>query len=223
MINAQHLAEIESEGRRLVQAARRDPNRVVPQYPSWTLADLVVHTASVHALGALVCRDLPAERVSRPRLPPGEDALEWFERNLVDLLEVLSRADPDSLCWGFGTGSNVKRWQTRMVVETGVHRWDACQSFGDGADLTELVAESGLEEFSRMWFPILSDVQTLQVTATDLGQDLVFGDGVPTASIEGTASEIYLSLMSRPSPVVLPADWTTALQTLPPPPENDPA
>lgn len=218
MITAENLAEIESEGRRLLEAARRDPNRAVPQYPSWTLADLAAHTASVHALAALVCRDLPTERVSRPRLPPGKDALDWFEQNHADLLEVLRRADPKSPCWGFGPGSNVNRWKDRIVVETGVHRWDAHQALGERGDLTEMVARSGLEEFAGMWFPMLPDVQTLHVTAMDLGQDFVFGDGVPAVFIEGTASDIYLSLMSRPSAVVLPGDWAKALEALPPPP-----
>ena len=37
-----------AEGRRLRQTAERDLDRVIPQYPAWTLRDLVVHTASIH-------------------------------------------------------------------------------------------------------------------------------------------------------------------------------
>lgn len=218
MVDAVKLAAIESEGRRLLEAARQDPGRTVPFYPQWSLTDLAAHTGSVHALAARVVRDLATERVTRPILPPGRDALDWYDQNLTELIAVLRHADPNAPCWGFRNISCVDHWLHRMLVETGVHRWDAEQAFGDQGDLTKLVAESGLDEFERMWLPLAGDVQTIRVHATDLSREWIYGEGTPTDSVEGTASDIYLALMTRPSPVTLPEDWAAACASLPPPP-----
>lgn len=107
-----------------------------------------------------------------------------------------------------------------MVIETGIHRWDAYQAFGEEDRLTDLVARTGLEEFPHMWLPQLGEVQTLQVTATDLGKTWVYGEGDPTASVEGTASNLYLRLVARPSPVEMPEDWSRAVDGLAPPPKR---
>ncbi len=218
-VDAEKLASVASEGRRILEAARRDPGRTVPFYPQWTLNDLVTHTASIHALATRAVRDLPAERVSRPRLPDDVEPIEWYRKNLDGLIEAFQEADSTAPVWGFGGGSTVSHWLTRMVVETGVHRWDAEQAFGEEGDLTPIVARTGMDEFTTMWFPLVTDAQVLQATATDTGQTWVYGHGEPTASIEGTESDIYLALMTRPSRVVLPEDWARAAANLPLPPE----
>ena len=104
MLSAESLASIESEGRRLGLTVRRDPDRPVPQYPDWTLADLASHVASIHGRTTVVIRDLPTERVSAPRLPEGADPLEWYEETLDRMLAVLRDADPAAACWGFWPG-----------------------------------------------------------------------------------------------------------------------
>ena len=71
-----------------------------------------------------------------------------------------------------------------------------------------------------MWLPHLGDVKPLSVTATDLGETWVYGDGEVTTSVEGTASDLYLRLVSRLSPVELPDDWTAAVDGLAPPPKR---
>jgi uncharacterized protein (TIGR03083 family) len=217
---AEHLAGIESEGRRLASAARRDPDRSVPQYPDWTLADLVSHTASIHGRTALICRDLPTERISAPTLPEGQDVIDWYEETLDNVLDALRETDPTSRCWAFGPEPNVGFWERRMVIETGIHRWDAYQAFGEEDRLTDLVARCGLDEFADMWLPQLGEVRTLRVTATDLGDTWALGEGDPTASVEGTASDLYLRLVARPSPVDLPEDWAQAVDGLAPPPKR---
>lgn len=220
MLSAENLAGIESEGRRLGQAARRDPGLPVPQYPDWTLADLASHTASIHGRTVQICKELPTERISAPRLPDGKDPIDWYEETLDDMLAVLTEADPNTACWGFWPNPNLGFWERRMVIETGVHRWDAFGAFGEEDRLTDLVARSGLDEFGDMWLPRLGEVQTLRVTADDFERSWVFGDGDPTASVQGTASDIYLRLVSRPSPVELPDDWTRAVDGLGPPPKR---
>lgn len=219
MLSAENLASIESEGRRLVQAVRRDPDRPVPQYPDWTLTDLASHTASIHGRTALVCTEFPTERVSSPTVPDGADVLDWYDETLDGLLAVLTDADPTRPCWGFLADNSVGLWERRMVVETGVHRWDAYQALHEEDRLTDHVARNGLDEFTDMWLPRLEGVQPLRVTATDLGRTWTYG-GETGRDVEGTASDIFLRLMARPSPVELPDDWAAAVDALAPPPKR---
>lgn len=219
MLSAENLASIESEGRRLLTAARRNPARPVPQYPDWVLADLVNHTAAMHGRTTLVVTELPAERISSPGLPDGADPLDWYEETLEGMLAALTEADPSSECWGFVPDATVASWEKRMVVETGVHRWDAYQALGDEDRLTDLVGVTGLDEFAEMWLPRL-EVRPLRLTATDVERTWTLGDGEPRASVEGTVSDLYLRLMSRPSQVDLPSDWAAAVDGLAPPPKR---
>jgi uncharacterized protein (TIGR03083 family) len=214
---AENLSSIESEGRRLGAYARREPGRLVPQYPGWTLADLVSHTASIHGRTTQIVTELPAERIPAPRLPDGMDVVDWYDDTLDEMLAALRSADPATPCWGFGASPCVGFWETRMVIETGVHRWDAAQAFGEEDRLIDNVARSGLDEFEDMWLPQLGDVQTLAAVATDMDQTWVFGHGEPQATVEGSASDIYLRVIARPSPVELPDDWSAAVGGLAPP------
>ncbi len=218
MLSAANLESITSEGRRLVAAVRRDPARPVPQYPGWTLTDLASHTGSVHARTVLVCRERPRERVSAPRLPDGEDAADWLETNLEEMVAALRTSDPSTPVWAFGQEEpTIGFWERRMVIETGVHRWDASDAFDEADGLTAHVASAGLDEFAGMWVSRLGDVPTLEILATDLRESWRYGTGEPTVRVEGTASDLYLRLMARRSPVELPAAWAAAVDGLPPP------
>lgn len=220
MLSAENLASIESEGRRLGNYVLREPDRPVPQYPEWTIADLAEHTGSIHARTTLLVTDLPTERISAPSKPQGRDVADWYVESLEAMLAAIREADPTSLCWGFGSNPCVGFWERRMVIETGVHRWDAAQAFGEEDRLIDNVARSGLDEFEDMWLPRLGEVSVLALTATDMDGSWVFGDGGPHSTVEGTASDLYLRLMARPSPVTLPADWAAAVDGLPPPPKR---
>jgi hypothetical protein len=108
-----------------------------------------------------------------------------------------------------------------MVIEPGLHRWDADQAFAEESGLGNLVALSGLNEFTDMWLPRLPELPVLEVKAEDLGRTWVFGSGgSPLRTVSGTASDIYLRLMSRPSPVEMPRPWAVALDALEPPPKR---
>ena len=220
MLLAENLASIESEGRRLSRAAHSSPDGGVPQYPDWTLRDLASHTASIHGRTVLICRELPTERISAPRLPDGMDPIDWFDETLEELLDALRDMDPDTPCWAFGPEQKLGFWEQRMVIETGVHRWDAEQAVGRDEKLTDHVVSSGLDEFPLMWKPHLGELPTIELIATDLDRTWVYGDGDPDHKIEAAGSDIYLRLVSRPSPVELPAPWSKAVDGLAPPPKR---
>lgn len=220
MLSAENLASIESEGRRLAAAARVDPQREVPQYPGWTLSDLASHTASIHGRTTLICRELPEERISAPRLPEGKDPVDWYEETLEDMLGALREMDPETRVWGFVPEPTLGFWENRMVIETGVHRWDAEQGTERDEKLTDLVARRGLDEFGVMWLPMLGEVTTLECVASDFDESWIYGEADPVNTVEGTASDLYLRLVSRRSPVELPQDWAEAVDALKPPPKR---
>ena len=220
MLSASNLESIQSEGQRFVEAVRRDPDAPVPQYPGWSLSDLASHTASVHGRSVIICEELPAERVSAPRLPGGMSAIDWCEMTLARMVEAFRVADSTTPVWAFGPDQNIGFWENRMVIETGVHRWDADQAHGDPDPLTSHVAVAGLDEFADMWLPHLGEVHALETYATDLDRSWKFPEGQSNVTLSAPASDIYLALLGRSSPVTLPDEWHLAVHSLAPPPKR---
>jgi uncharacterized protein (TIGR03083 family) len=201
----------------MIEVARRDPGRDVPQYPEWTMNDLMAHTASILGRTAIVCREKLQERAHAPRVPEGGDGIQWFSEQLDEMLEVLRFGDPSTPVWGFGSAPSVGFWVRRMLIEVGVHRFDADTAWGDDFPLLDRVAQAGLDEFSEMWLPRLGEVPTIRLKADEIGRTWTYGPGDPESEVSGTASDLYLRLMSRPSPVVLPPEWSEAVAALTPP------
>ena len=161
----------------------------------------------------MICETLPASRVPSPTLPGGEDPFDWAAEQLARMLEGLAMADPAAQVWTFTDDPTLEFWVRRMVVETGVHRWDAHSAVGEPVELLTIVSGHGLDEFTTLYLPRLGQVQTIELTATDLARSWRFGEGEPTTRVEGEASDLFLRLMSRPG-VELPADWAEAVDSL---------
>ncbi len=210
---------IRSEAERILDVGRRDLSRNVPQYPGWTMLDLLSHVASGHGRTFITITELPQERVHGPRLPEHGDVLRWFGETLDSMLAAFSGADPDAPVWGFTSRPTVGGWETRMVIETGLHRWDADQAIGETAALNPTVAGFGLDEYSDLYLSRLAPVPTIELIATDLGRSWLIGDGEPELRARGTASDLYLRLMSRPG-AELPDVWAQAVDALEPPPRR---
>ena len=210
---------IRSEALRMLEVANRDLEHRVAQYPGWSMFDLVSHLASVHGRTKETVSELAQERVRGSVLPDHGDVVRWFEETLESMLEALAGADPAALVWGFVSPGTVGGWERRMVIETGLHRWDADQSVGETRPLHDIVATFGLDEFGDLYLPRLAPVPSIELVATDLGRTWIVGDGHPEARAEGSASELYLRLMSRPG-AELPAEWAAAVDALEPPPKR---
>jgi uncharacterized protein (TIGR03083 family) len=213
MEDAADLEVIAREGRRVIEFARRAPEARVPQYPTWTLRDLVTHVGAIHGRTSEICRTLAQERVPTARCPAGADPCDWAEERLEAMLDDLRTADPEARAWTFVRDTRLGFWHRRMVIETGVHRWDAQGAVEDAEPLLPLVAVHGLEEFPELYLPRLGDVPTLELHATDRGHTWRYGEGEPAASVEGTASDLFLRLMSRPG-TDLPEPWEHAVDAL---------
>lgn len=216
MTAAEDLAAIEREGQRIIAHGRKAPDRIVPQYPSWTLRDLVLHVASIHGRTAMICETLPQERIPAPEPPPETDAFDWADAQLERMLRGLRSADPSLEVWAFVADRRLAFWRRRMVIETGVHRWDAQAATEAPEPLPPIVAAHGLDEFGDMYLPRLVDVPPVELHATDLGRSWRLGGGGPAGKVSGTASDLYLRLMSRPG-ARLPAQWERAVDALPTP------
>ena len=162
---------------------------------------------------------MPTERISGPQLPADVDPFEWAAEQLARMLHGLAMADPDAQVWTFVDDRALGFWSRRMVIETGVHRWDAHMAVGEPVELLSIVAGHGLDEFADLYLPRLGAVQTLELNATDLGRRWRFGQGESRAYVEGTASDLFLRLMSRPG-VELPSDWAHAVDALGSPAER---
>jgi len=210
---------IRSDAERILEVGRQDLSRPVPQYPGWMMLDLVSHLASVHGRTRITVSELAQERVSVPGLPDHGDVVRWFEEILESMLEALAGADPDAVVWGFGSPSTVGGWERRMVIETGLHRWDADQAVGETRPLHDVAASFGLDEFTDLYLPRLAPVPPIELVATDLRRIWMVGDGDPVARAEGSASDLYLRLMSRPG-AELPPEWAAAVDALEPPPKR---
>lgn len=113
----QDLATIEREARRIIELARAAPDLAVPQYPTWTLRDLLLHVAGVHGRTAEICLRLPQERIPTPELPRRSDPFQWATVQLELMLEGLRRADTDAEVWSFVPDRRLAVWRRRMVVE----------------------------------------------------------------------------------------------------------
>lgn len=149
-----------------------------------------------------------------PRPADDDDILDWFSHRLDETVEVLSTSDHGIPVWGFGPQPSIGFWVTRMLIEVGVHRWDAEQALGRPIPLLDEVARAGLDEFPLMWLPRLGELSPMLLKVTDLKGDWQYGSGDPVYTVEGPGSDIYLRLVNRPGAVSLPDEWEKAISSL---------
>jgi uncharacterized protein (TIGR03083 family) len=153
--HAQHCALAEAEVLRFAEVVRDVPDLgavPVPTCPDWTLADLVLHTGSVHRWAAQMVGSL-----AQARLPSADVVLDlpddvsgypdWLAAGAELLVSAFAAADPDAPMWAWGADQHARFWPRRMLHETTVHRGDAELALGLAPVVSAPVACDGVEEF----------------------------------------------------------------------------
>lgn len=213
-MGVEHVAAIRREGRRLRDIAAGSPATPVPQYPGWSLLDLLVHTGSVHRRTTDVVSGLLMEAPQRTY--PGDKAtasvIAWYDDGLAAMTAALDDADPTAPVWGFGPAPTVAFWRRRMAIETAIHRRDAEEARGTPRPLDDDVATAGIDEYPDMWLPRLrheGDRPSGTVALrTPLGAWCLHVEGpgfgmsggdepAADAAVSGPVSDVYLWLAAR--------------------------
>jgi uncharacterized protein (TIGR03083 family) len=198
-----HLrADVEAILAVLDTAALTEP---VSACPGWTLRELVEHLGSVHRWATGIVRSGAPAPLDEER---GIDDLRpWFTAGAQALVEALAAADPEAPCWTFTSARTMAFWPRRQALETVVHRWDAERAAGEPGPIDAGLAADGVDEVVTLMVPRQIKLQripalpaTLQLHATDTGDDWVLGDGEPTARVEGSAEHLLLLLWHRLDP-----------------------
>jgi uncharacterized protein (TIGR03083 family) len=214
MDSAQMIRGIAFHSEALAVDAARNLDAAVAACPGWTVRDLVEHIGRVQWFWSeLVERRVQDQAEMNDVAYPFErgEPLDWFRAQtgrLVAGLHTMVDTDPLWTWWEPDqTALFAKRRQFNEVV---VHGYDARHAVGDPRPIPVDAAIVGLDEFVEIMSKDLSDDQPnpppLALVATDAewASVLFEGNTGPTLTLEGTASELLLTLWRR-LPIVDPA------------------
>jgi uncharacterized protein (TIGR03083 family) len=159
----------------------------------------------------------------RPEGPPtGSDPVAWYREGSARLLAALRETPNDQETWNWSAGPQVASfWTRRMAQETLVHRWDAENAAGLGADVDPLIAVDGIDELLDVFWRRYADSSdadppggTLHVHCTDVDGEwwAGFEDGAyelrrthekGDVAVRGPAADVLLVLWGRRPPATL--------------------
>lgn len=227
---AEHITALDSAGQRLAAAAETaGPDAAVPSCPEWVVRDLVRHQGGVHrwATGYVAGRrtelwDVDMEDVVGD-WPADGDLIDWFGDGLETLVQALTDADPDLVCFTFlAAPSPLAMWSRRQAHETTVHRVDAELAAGwSPTELPAPFASDGVDELLTCFITrprgrLRADpARRMRVTCTDdpgdwlimIGPDRVVTKTASESAdevlehvdcqVSGPANDLYLGLWNR--------------------------
>ncbi|HXS64714.1 MAG TPA: maleylpyruvate isomerase family mycothiol-dependent enzyme [Streptosporangiaceae bacterium] len=227
---AEHITALDGAGQRLAAAAEAaGPDAAVPSCPDWVVRDLVRHLGGVHrwATGYVAGQRTELWEVDLDDVvgewPSDGDLIDWFGEGLNTLVQTLTDADPDLVCFAWlPAPSPLAMWSRRQAHETTVHRVDAELAAGWlPSALPVPFAADGVDEMLRCFITrhrgvLRADpVRRLRVRCTDdpgdwlimIGNEQVvtrlampggdeYWDHVD-CRVTGTANDLYLALWNR--------------------------
>jgi uncharacterized protein (TIGR03083 family) len=198
---AEHLAQLDREGRRFGDRARETSlDTSVPTCPGFDVGDLIWHLAVVHNFWtAVVERELSApDQVSQPDRPRSADLVGFFERTCDRLVTTLTNKDPNVAVWTPVPPNDVGFVLRRVAHETTVHRYDLdLASLVTPRPVEALLAEDGIDEWVKVILQSQPD-ERIDLVIDETGRSWSLGDGPkPTAVVRGTAMMIFLAIWRR--------------------------
>lgn len=208
---AAHIAHLEADAARLLEAYRDDPTAPVPSCPPWDRAALLHHVAGAHSWHRAQVEHGTRERVrfkQSPQAPEGDELADWYADNVRGLVAALSTMDTEGT-WPTWAGERPGSfYPRRMAHETAVHLWDAV-----GAPIDPELAVDGIDEHLGLFARLapgdsLPRHGTIHLHATDIdGEWLVTlgPDGITAehghakgdVALRGTASDLLLWCWNR--------------------------
>lgn len=217
------IEHLQHEGEVLADTANAlDPFARVPTCPDWQLRDLVRHVGGVHRWAATIVRDARTEPSDRPLeevaggWPADADLVAWFRDGHRALVQTLTDAEPDLVCWTFLPAPSPRAfWARRQMHETAIHRVDGQSAAGAITPIESEQAADGIDEFltgfaarRRRW--PWDEPRRLELRAVDAAREwrvqigpervevVASPDGwVSDCSVTGTASDLLLLLWNR--------------------------
>lgn len=191
----------------------------VPGCPDWSLYDLVAHVGEVQRFWAAVVSAGPSERPPAQTavgdIAPRGDLLVWLADSTEHLIATLRTAGPQRECWTWRAASGapltagaVARHQVR---EAAVHAYDAQATVGRPEPVPTAIALDSVAEFLTVsygtsgpwphrparvgWHTGEGPSWCLELSPHGAG--LRDDDGLRTATVHGTASDLLLALQGR--------------------------
>ena len=203
-------------------ASAGDLDMPVPSCPAWAMRDLVAHVATrpeiwltFAALGPGADPDMDALQrlfVGEPPRPDPE-LFDWVREEHRRFRAATVALGMQHPIWFFERDLTVAYLAERAALEMAIHSWDAEATHGQPAPVDSVVAGLGIDEHITVSFPIRASwgpgptLDTIMLRATDTsrawtltasnGNVHVDPDAPPTATITGTASDLYLATWNR--------------------------
>ena len=241
---SEYLDNLARAGDRLAGAAAiAGPDAAVPSCPDWVVRDLVRHQGGVHrwATGYVAGPRTELWAADLDEIvgtwPSDADLLDWFADGHAKLIEALSSADPDLVCWAFfAAPSPLLMWARRQAHGTTVHGVDAELATGVApAAIQADFAADGVDELLTCFITQPSSElraeteRRLRISCTDAEGDWLVtigpesapvttvapaGQGAADAVITGAAEDLYLTLWNRRAPEALAVEGDPGLLDL---------
>ncbi|PHX72707.1 MAG: hypothetical protein CK521_01515 [Acidimicrobium sp.] len=218
MLNdAEYLTVLRREGDAFSDSIARALSTPVASCEPWVGADLLWHMIEVHYSWKFIAQTHlmnPADYVPCSK-PADDDLLSEYRTGLNDLIDVLSSLDPARSCWTWAGIQDVAWVTRRMAHETAVHAWDAHCAAGNIAEIDDVLASDGIDEFVHVM--VKSNMReeegplsgSVHIHCTDVdGEWLIVPTGTTDVvvtrehskgdcAIRGSASSLLLGLWRR--------------------------
>lgn len=187
---AAYLDHIRADAARLSDVARLDLDVDVPCCPGWTVRDLVQHVGIVYRHKALIVEEGWVEPQERTISPPDDGVVEWLDRSVEHLVEVLEEHDPSEQVWTWhDDDQTVGFWYRRMAHESLIHRIDAEQALRLESSIDEDLAADGIDE-----------ILTVMMSGAPAWASCEFGDRGARFEVPGRSWTVRLGTFSGTSP-----------------------